>query len=219
MGKKSKKNTSKNKSKKQSTNNILKEYYEWEGEQLWNKLNKQKHLVNRILNSITEKYNQKNQEIELIKTDTGIIVIVLKNIVIKIYTEKKYEKIRDIIGSNHPNIEREKKSIKLKDIYFVISHKIIPILIDFKINPILNSDKIKGDIENLRIQINKALDEIDELGFIHGDTRLDNIGVEIKDNKYNYILFDFGATVNKNESLRSTDYDRMDLDNSIKLYL
>ena len=219
MGKKSKKNTSKNKSKKQSTNNILKEYYEWEGEQLWNKLNKQKHLVNRILNSITEKYNQKNQEIELIKTDTGIIVIVLKNIVIKIYTEKKYEKIRDIIGSNHPNIEREKKSIKLKDIYFVISHKIIPILIDFKINPILNSDKIKGDIENLRIQINKALDEIDELGFIHGDTRLDNIGVEIKDNKYNYILFDFGATVNKNESLRSTDYDRMDLDKSIKLYL
>jgi hypothetical protein len=219
MGKKSKKNTSKNKSKNQSTNNILKEYYEWEGEQLWNKLNKQKHLVNRILNSITEKYNKKNQEIELIKTDTGIIVIVLKNIVIKIYTEKKYEKIRDIIGSNHPNIEREKKSIKLKDIYFVISHKIIPILIDFKINPILNSDKIKGDIENLRIQINKALDEIDELGFIHGDTRLDNIGVEIKDNKYNYILFDFGATVNKNESLRSTDYDRMDLDNSIKLYL
>tara|TARA_Y100000991_G_scaffold214346_1_gene201875 strand:- start:1063 stop:1722 length:660 start_codon:yes stop_codon:yes gene_type:complete len=215
---KSKKNT-KRKTKKQKNNNILKEYYEWEGQELWIRLNKKKYDVNRILNQITKKYNNNNQQVELIKTDTGIIVIILKNIVIKIYNENKYNKIKDIIGLEHPNIERKIKHIKLKDLYFVISEKIIPILIDFEINPILNSEKIKNDKEIIKENINNALDEIDELGFVHGDTRLDNIGVKINENKYTYILFDFGATNIKQESVRNTNNDRDDLLNSIKKFL
>ena len=146
-------------------------------------------------------------------------MIIIKNIVIKIYNENKYNKIKEIIGTKHPNIERKIKHIKLKDIYFVISEKIIPVLIDFEINPILDSKKVKNDKKNIKEDINSALDEIDELGFIHGDTRLDNIGVKINGNKYIYILFDFGATNNKQESVRNTNNDRDDLSNSIKKFL
>lgn len=218
MKSKSKKNT-KRKTKKQTINNILKEYYEWEGQDLWIRLNKKKYDVNRIMNQITKKYNNNDQQVEMVKTDTGIIVIILENIVIKIYNENKYNKIKEIIGLEHPNIERKIKHIKLKDLYFVISEKIIPILIDFEINPILNSEKVKNDKEIIKENINSALDEIDELGFVHGDTRLDNIGVKINNGEYYYILFDFGATNIKQESVRNTNNDRDDLLNSIKKFL
>ena len=219
MGKSKSKNTQNKKTKKQKNNKILQEYYDWEGENLWIRLNKKKYDVNRILNQITKKYNNNNQDVELIKTDTGIIVIILKNIVIKIYTKNKYDKIKEIIESKHPNIEKKIKHIKLKNFYFVISEKVIPVLIDFKINPILNNEKVKKDKEKIEKNINSALDEIDELGFVHGDTRLDNIGVKINENKYTYILFDFGATNIKNESIGNSNNDKNDLIKSINLFL
>ena len=86
-------------------------------------------------------------------------------------------------------------------------------------NPILNSEKIKKDKENIKKDINTALDEIDELGFIHGDTRLDNIGVQNINGNYRYVLFDFGATIVKNGSSRNTETDRKDLLRSINFFL
>ena len=93
------------KTQKQKINNILKEYYDWEGENIWNNLNKRKCDINRILNQITNKYNKKNQEVEMVKTDTGITVIVLKNIVIRIYKQERYNQIKEIFNIKHPNIE------------------------------------------------------------------------------------------------------------------
>ena len=47
------KRENKKKTKKQKINNILKEYYDWEGENIWINLNKRKCDINRILNQIT----------------------------------------------------------------------------------------------------------------------------------------------------------------------
>ena len=109
------------KTQKQKINNILKEYYDWEGENIWNNLNKRKCDINRILNQITNKYNKKNQEVETVKTDTGITVIVLKNIVIRIYKQERYNQIKEIFNIKHPNIENTIGKVKLQNLFFVIS--------------------------------------------------------------------------------------------------
>ena len=207
------KRENKKKTKKQKINNILKEYYDWEVENIWINLNKRKCDINRILNQITNKYNNKNQEVEMVKTDTGITVIVLKNIVIRIYKQERYNQIKEIFNIKHPNIENTIGKVKLQNLFFVISEKIIPITIDFKINPVLDIKKINK--ENIIKDIYTALDEIDESGFIQGDARLDNIGVTIKGNTYTYVIFDFGATTKKNETQRNTENDKKDLIKSI----
>ena len=135
------KRENKKKTKKQKINNILKEYYDWEGENIWINLNKRKCDINRILNQITNKYNNKNQEVEMVKTDTGITVIVLKNIVIRIYKQERYNQIKEIFNIKQPNIENTIGKGKLQNLFFVISEKIIPITIDFKINPVLDIKK------------------------------------------------------------------------------
>ena len=127
--------------KKKKINNILKEYYDWEGENIWFHLKKKKNDINKIFNRITNKYNKRNQKVEMVKTDTGIIVIVLKHIVIRIYKKEKYEKIKDILDLIHPNIETTIDKIQFENLFFVISKKIIPILTDFNINPLLDKKK------------------------------------------------------------------------------
>ena len=203
--------------KKIKINNILNEYYDWEGENIWYKLQKKKCDINKIFNRITNKHNKRGQKVEMIKTDTGIIVIVLKHIVIRIYKKEKYEKIKDILDLIHPNIENTIDKIQFENLFFVISKKIIPILTDFNINPLLDKKKIIKD--KLIEDIDSALNEIDENGYIQGDARLDNVGVEINDNEYIYVIFDFGATTKKSETSRNTEGDKRDFRNSVKKIL
>ena len=158
----------------------MKEYYDWEGENIWFHLKKKKNDINKIFNRITNKYNKRNQKVEMVKTDTGIIVIVLKHIVIRIYKKEKYEKIKDILDLIHPNIETTIDKIQFENLFFVISKKIIPILTDFNINPLLNKKKIIKDklIEDIymlylilvqlqkkvkHLEIQKVIKEISEI--------------------------------------------------------
>ena len=165
----------------------------------------------QIINDYLTMYNVK--ELELLKEDTGILVLVFDTVVFKIYPMDKYNKIKDLLKINSTNIEKIfniQKIISILgiELILVINRKIVPFLkLCDGVNKINNeldylkilNDKKCGKIDNC---IFNALSILNKNKYIHGDTTFDNIGVEIDSTgEYNYVLFDFGA------SQKSIDYD------------
>ena len=95
----------------------------------------------------------------------------------------------------------------------------------FILNKELNMERIYEDYRSGRIDnhIHNALKKIHDIEFIHGDTRLDNIGIKQLDTgEYQYVLFDFGASLfnddNNPEKYRN-DYDTYESSKSTYLQL
>jgi len=165
----------------------------------------------QIINNYLTMYNAK--ELELLKEDTGILVLVFDTIVFKIYPMDKYNKIKDLLKINSTNIEKTLNTEKIISILgieliLIINHKILPFLKwSDGVNKINNeldylkilNDKKCGKIDNC---IFNALSVLNKNKYIHGDTTFDNIGIEIDSaGEYNYVLFDFGS------SKKSIDFD------------
>lgn len=199
-------------------------------------LEKLQQISKTLLNKKLQKYipQSQNLELELFKEDTGILVLVFNNIVFKIYTSDKYKSLRSIFDLKSDNIENIIERIKLKNrdnktLYVTIVEKIIPIIIcrdnKLELNTELCRDKIYEDNKMGKIDdsIFSVLQKIHEIQFSHGDTRLDNIGIKkIDDMEYEYILFDFGASLfnNDNNSEKyKNDYDTYNRSKSLYLQL
>ena len=171
-------------------------------------LEKLQQISKTLLNKKLQKYipQSQNLTLELFKEDTGILVLVFNNIVFKIYTKQKYQNLIPIFNLQSNNIENIIEIIKLKNkdnitLYVTIIEKIIPMIIckgnKLQLNTELSREKIDADnqLGKLNDSIFNVLYTIHEIQFSHGDTRLDNIGIRQLDEEYQYILFDFGASL------------------------
>ena len=161
-------------------------------------------ISKKIIDECLKKYNVNT--LEILKEDTGILVLVFNSIVFKIYPKTKYEKIKSIINIDNPYIESNLNIIELQTfnkeiLYLVINNKLLPLINNYdgknKINKNLDNNIVNEDINNNNIDdhISKGLSVIHSLGYIHNDVTFDNIGV-VKENEtnYRYVLFDFGSS-------------------------
>jgi len=155
------------------------------------------------LSNINEIYNHNCSTVHSYKDDTNIIIIVLDNCVVKIYKKNQYDNIKSVILLEDNNIEKCLYIQEYDNIVFVVTEKINIFLNSYgELNPL--PDKVtKEDLYN---QISLALSKIHEIGYIHNDVSLDNIGYKFVNGKYIFIIFDFGA------SRQYTNYDNIGME-------
>lgn len=160
-----------------------------------------------------------NPNIELFGyKDDKIIVIVLDNIVIKIYNKLKFDNFGSLIyllnedKSNY--LEYINEINNFKDYYIVCSRTIIPILkmeIDesynkkILLNPLYLS-KQPNDKERLLEHISLAINYLHSKGWSHEDINLDNIGYDPNSDQYR--VFDFEESQILTDANQNNDFNR-----------
>jgi hypothetical protein len=106
--------------------------------------------ISVIFQDILASYNKNKCSLELVKCDTGQIIMVFNDIVVKIYPIEKYQLIQEILNLKSSNIEPVLKLIILDQTIIIVNTKIIPILVNngftFKLNTVLDSSILIRDI-------------------------------------------------------------------------
>jgi serine/threonine protein kinase len=150
--------------------------------------------------------------------DDKIIVIVLENIVIKIYNKEKINNIGTLINL----LDKEKPDYleyinginKFNDYYIVCSRTIIPIVkieIDesynrkIVLNPLYLS-KQPNDKQRLLEHIALAIDYLHSKGWSHEDINFDNVGYDPNSDQYR--VFDFEESKILTKVNENNDYNR-----------
>jgi serine/threonine protein kinase len=173
--------------------------------------------IKQIINDIITKFNHSKSTLIGYKDDTNIIVLILDDIVIKLYHIDHFNSIKQIIDHPHTNIETVLSKYELEDIVVIVNEKIIPMLsAECILNPDISHLTISG--ENIFHQISDGLCHIHKSNYIHNDVSLDNIGLKIVKDKIIYVLFDFGASkINYDKELFFDEFNK--LRSSIMRYL
>jgi len=145
------------------------------------------HQINLLLNEILIKYNEDQHSFVSFKND-GLIVLVFKNICIKVFSKE------NIIPRNIDrlyNLLKKNESPYLEKINEIISEDELNILI--VISKTVDTNHFKNRLENdssiIKEDIQKALIYLKNNNWTHYDTRIDNVGYDQELN--NYVLFDF----------------------------
>lgn len=161
-----------------------------------------------IINEFYE-YNNKYDEI-LIKEDMNIKVFVLSKCIIRICDNNIFNKYyKDnydyIIKKNHLNLEHIYNIFETNKYTIIVSKKVIPLIINNKINQNhkIDFDKLYNEISNLIVEFKND-------NYFHNDISLDNIGYDNILDKY--ILYDFDKfsnifISNDNENLIRSIYN------------
>ena len=166
-------------------------------------------LLKNTLSDIIREFNDNKSNIEYIKKNTGLTMI-LENCVVRIMSYNKFTKIKalydlltqEITEENKENIENFEKIHKIytsedHNIVFVVSEKLIPVY-DFeaqKISPKIRelpeyTEKDEATIKDeiyKKIATNRSF--LHNHGIIHADLSLDNTGLRESDGKI--VIFDF----------------------------
>ena len=160
-------------------------------------------VIRKIINQICKIFNKNDSTLIQFKNDALVDIFVLKHCVIKFYTLEKFDYLEPIFNITHPNIEKVLFKNKFDKFGMVVSKKLTTL------------DKIECiDQEKLRLDISSALDKLEQVGYIHNDTRLDNIGVN---SEGDFVLFDFGISYKITPDCKNLDI--YTLEKSIKYKL
>ena len=179
-----------------------------------------KNIFISILDYIIKCYNKSDYldgQIEMIKDDMNIKVIIMRNCILRIcqtdiyeqYYEKEFDFIRCL---KHPNLEHIYEVIKTYKYTYIISKKVIPLLTGMKLNP-----NLMIDYDNLYNEIVCLISDLKEYNKSHKDVRLDNIGYDPEIDKY--ILFDFdkfGENNSMNNNSMNNNSIKTDIDILVK---
>lgn len=173
--------------------------------------------LNNSFIQLLDHINENNSSVIYIKEDMPLKVIVLKNHVIRICLSslyyKKYEKIFDFIKRwDHPNLEKIGIIRDIGKYVIIVSKKVEPLIYDNNINQNINIE-----YEKLYFEITSLINDFKDIGAIHGDVSLDNIGYDRESDKY--ILFDYDNFKIREsvESVESLDIYKFGL--SLKFYM
>jgi hypothetical protein len=155
-----------------------------------------------IINNYYE-YNDNNDNI-LVKEDMSFKVFILSNCVIRfcdnnIFNNNYKNNYLYIINKDHPNLEHIYNIFTTDKYIIIISKKVIPLIIDNKIN-----QNHKIDFDKLYNEMSDLIVDLKNDNYSHNDFRLDNIGYDNILDKY--ILFDFDKFSN---IFKSTDNDSL----------
>ena len=155
------------------------------------------HKINLLLNSILIKYNEDQHSFVSFKND-GLIVLVFKNICIKVFSKE------NIIPRNIDrlyNLLKKNESPYLEKINEIISEDQLNIFI--VISKTVDTQKFKDRLENdssiIKEDIQNALIYLKNNNWTHYDARIDNVGFDQELN--NYVLFDFDMSKYNEDSI------------------
>jgi len=147
-----------------------------------------------------------------VKEDMIFKVFVLSHCVVRICDtqifEYRYkEGYEFLISLNNSSCEKIYEIIICGKFTMIISHKLIPVILDGGLNPslIIDFDNLWNDISNFVHILNFC-------EYVHGDVRLDNIGYDQISDKY--VLFDFDKL---HKSIISNDIHTFEV--SLKNYM
>ena len=188
-------------------------FFEEENHHIYINSEELSHKITNILETVHYKYNKSDtSDFDIyVKEDMHIKVFILSNCVIRIcdldiYIKSYNDVFNYITHLKHPNFEHIYEIFFTDKYVFIVSKKIIPLVIDYKINPIL-----RIEFDDLYDQISGLIVIIKEDNYSHGDVRIDNIGYDPDLNKY--VLFDFDKFSKK----KSNDLNT--LGSSIRIYV
>ena len=155
------------------------------------------HQINLLLNEILIKYNEDQHSFVSFKND-GLIVLVFKNICIKVFSKE------NIIPRNIDrlyNLLKKNESPYLEKINEIISEDQLNIFI--VISKTVDTQKFKDRLENdssiIKEDIQNALIYLKNNNWTHYDARIDNVGFDQELN--NYVLFDFDMSKYNEDSI------------------
>ena len=145
--------------------------------------------LNESFMKLIDFIGEDNSSMIYIKEDMPLKVIVLKNHVIRVCLSplyyKKYEKIFNFIKKwDHPNLENIDIIRDIGKYIIIVSKKVEPLVIDNNINKNVNID-----YDKLYFEIISLINDFKDIGAVHGDVSLDNIGYDKESDRY--ILFDY----------------------------
>jgi tRNA A-37 threonylcarbamoyl transferase component Bud32 len=191
-------------------------------------LNQESYLYKPIIQLIRYLEKNKHQLPQSITSSSGSSFVILTDTLVFQYYKEH------IIKKNIYNIYQkiiDNHLFKYNDIEYNLLNYIVPInimlsnnhiimnnvIIWTKIKPV-NLIKDNPNIDNMKRDINIALNGLHQKGIIHGDTRIDNIGF------YNdrYILFDFDMSkilLTDNYELKCKDFITFETSLKFNLYI
>ena len=154
-------------------------------------------IYDRRIENIINLINLDIKYIDITDSNGQSVVFITPIYVFQFYRNKEvFNKILRFIIIHNNKSQYFVKYIKhFEDLNTIVWEKIKPIY-DF------GTLYIKSNIKKIRRDIEYALEYIHQIGFLHGDCTLDNIG---KNNKGNYVLFDFDLISNIGEK-DNTDF-------------
>jgi len=124
-----------------------------------------------------------------VKEDMTFKVFVLSHCIVRICDTQVFESrykegYECLISLNNSSCEKIYEIITSGKFTIIVSHKIIPLILDGNINP-----SLRIDFDNLWNDISSFVHILNSCEYEHGDVRLDNIGYDQISDKY--VLFDF----------------------------
>lgn len=177
-------------------------------------------LLNTEINNILNNYYEEGEEIILnCFKDDMIFVLILDKISIKIYTKIKFDNVRELYDILIKNENQHLEHIyEIINIDIGIDNYVIVVSETLEIEDVIQIITCKDIDEQI---IKGSLKYLNDNGWIHNDTSLDNIGYKKKSDKDDiicFVLFDFEKSkklskINKNNDIYSI-YKSFKLNNS-----
>lgn len=144
----------------------------------------------KMISHVISHYNSPN--LQMFKSDTKGLVMVLDHCVVRTYRSDLFLKIRPLYRLRNPHLEKCLMSKQLGHIGVFVCKKIKPLMDTSNIDNVRLSMKFTPPLfEQLLHDVEKAISKIHSYGYCHHDVSLDNTGYD--EETKNFVVFDFDA--------------------------